>query len=242
MQSRAGDSQTHLTWLDTRCLRCLKAWQSSRSCELCLPDWGWGCTAVRPASDCRQDRHQHWDRTGTTSCLHPANNLQSYKLPAVLLSIRVTLEEACHCLATVLPLSCHTADIQLALRLLPVPAHCAGHSDCHLPPSRRKYFMETLIVAQLHTTSRQLLPFHHIDRHLPPSHFILYDLGLLAQKKQIVRDFRFSFNNNSTTIKTFGIIFTEKCVVVWCKAFHILQSTLIVLVFRLWQIFQERYT
>ena len=107
MQSRARDSQTHLTWPDTRCLRCLKAWQSSRSCELCLPDWGWGCTAVRPASDCRQDRHQHWDRTGTTSCLHPANNLQSCKLPAVLLSIRVTLEEGCHCPATVLPLSCH---------------------------------------------------------------------------------------------------------------------------------------
>ena len=141
MQSRARDSQTHLTWPDTRCLRCLKGLTVLQELWAVSAWLRVGLYCSPPASDCRQDRHQHWDRTGTTSCLHPANNLQSCKLPAVLLGIRVTIEEACHCLATVLPLSCHTADIQLALRLLPVPAHCAGHSDCHLPPSRRKYFM-----------------------------------------------------------------------------------------------------
>ena len=133
MQSRAGDSQTHLTWLDTRCLRCLKAWQSSRSCELCLPDWGWGCTAVRPASDCRQDRHQLWDRTGTTSCLHPANNLQSYKVTSSSsqypCNIRGSLPLSCHCLASFLPHCRHPAGLEAPT------SSCPLRWSLRLPPA-----------------------------------------------------------------------------------------------------------
>ena len=162
------EQETHkLTWLDQTqdVWDVWRAWQTSRSCELCLPDWGWGCTAVRqPQTADRADTN-----TGTGLGLRHVNirptTCNPIKLPAVLLSIRVTLEEGCHCPATVLPLSCHCpVTLQTSswpwgsYQFLPT-ALVTPTATCHHPDGNVLCFMETLIVTELHTTC-QAAPTH----------------------------------------------------------------------------------